>query len=289
MTGTNLDVLGSLLLRIEANGHVTRQVVYISRNTRGIYLSERALRDLGAVTDGFPTPVETSCSATNDTSEQKTSGDKAPCGCPKRSDVPELPKTMPYPATEDNRAKLEQWMRNYFAASAFNTCEHQPLQEMSGPPVDIHFLPDVTPQAIHTPIPVPYHWKKQVKADLDQDVRLGIIEPVPQGTPTRWCSRMVVTAKKDGSPRRTVDLTNVNRTTLRETHHTPMPFNLVADVPTGTKKTVLDAWNGYHSLPLAETARDATTFITEFGRYRYKRAPQGFRASGDGCTGAWMI
>ena len=284
VTGTNLDVLGSLLLRIEANGHVTRQVVYISRNTRGIYLSERALRDLGAVTDGFPTPVETSCSATNDTSEQKTSGDKAPCGCPKRSDVPELPKTMPYPATEDNRAKLEQWMRNYFAASAFNTCEHQPLQEMSGPPVDIHFLPDVTPQAIHTPIPVPYHWKKQVKADLDQDVRLGIIEPVPQGTPTRWCSRMVVTAKKDGSPRRTVDLTNVNRATLRETHHTPTPFNLVADVPTGTKKTVLDAWNGYHSLPLAETARDATTFITEFGRYRYKRAPQGFHASGDGYT-----
>ena len=155
---------------------------------------------------------------------------------------------------------------------------------MSGPPVDIHFLPDAKPQAVHTPIPVPFHWKQQIKADLDQDVRLGVIEPVPQGTPTRWCSRMVVTAKKDGSPRRTVDLTNVNKATFRETHHTPTPFNLVADIPTGMKKTVLDAWNGYHSLPLAEAARDATTFITEFGRYRYKRAPQGFHASGDGYT-----
>ena len=57
VTGAILDVLGSLLLRIEANGHVTRQVVYISRNTHGIYLSERALRDLGAVTDCFPAPT----------------------------------------------------------------------------------------------------------------------------------------------------------------------------------------------------------------------------------------
>ena len=292
VTGTSLDVLGSLLLRIEANGRITRQVVYISRNTRGIYLSERALKDLGAVTDFFPAPADSSSATASSAASSASASantphsqeDYAPCGCPKRSVVPEPPKVMPYAATEKNRSKLDQWIRSHFASSAFNTCEHQPLQKMSGPPVDIHFLPDAEPQAVHTPIPVPYHWKQQVKADLDQDVRLGIIEPVPQGTPTRWCSRMVVTAKKDGSPRRTVDLTNVNKATFRETHHTPTPFNLVADVPTGMKKTVLDAWNGYHSLPLAEAARDATTFITEFGRYRYKRALQGFHASGDGYT-----
>ena len=55
-------------------------------------------------------------------------------------------------------------------------------------------------------------------------------------------------------------------------------------VPPHTKKTVLDAWNGYHSLSLTPEARNATTFITEWGRYRYCRAPQGFHASGDGYT-----
>ena len=95
---------------------------------------------------------------------------------------------------------------------------------------------------------------------------------------------MVVAPKKDGSPRRTVNLTKVNEATLRETHHKPTPFNLVSDIPPGTKKTVLDAWNGYHSLLFNETARDATTFITEFGRYRYMRATQGFHASGDAYT-----
>ena len=42
-----------------------------------------------------------------------------------------------------------------------------------------------------------------------------------------------------------------------------------------------DAWNGYHSVPLRETDRHLTTFVTPFGRYRYAHAPQGFLSSGD--------
>ena len=95
---------------------------------------------------------------------------------------------------------------------------------------------------------------------------------------------MVVVPKKDGSPRRTVDLQQLNAATFRETHHTPSPFNQASVVPPHTKKTVLDAWNGYHSLPLSPAARDATTFITEWGRYRYLGSPQGFHAAGDGYT-----
>ena len=45
-----------------------------------------------------------------------------------------------------------------------------------------------------------------VKADLDRDVKLGLLEKVPMGVPTTWQSRMVVVAKKSGKPRRTVDL-----------------------------------------------------------------------------------
>ena len=155
---------------------------------------------------------------------------------------------------------------------------------MTGKPMHVNFKPKAEEHAVHTPIPVPFHWKRQVKKDLDRDVELGIIEPVPAGTPTIWCARMVVTSKKDGTPRRTVDLQKLNAATRRETHHTPPPFDQVSQIPPHTKKTVLDAWNGYHSLPLTPEARDATTFITEWGRYRYLRAPQGFHASGDAYT-----
>lgn len=150
---------------------------------------------------------------------------------------------------------------------------------MTGKPLDIVFKEGTEPVAVHMPITIPHHWKSQVKVGLDRDVALGIIEPVPMGTPTHWCSRMVVTPKKDGSPRCMVDLQWVNDVTLRETHHTPTPHNMVADLPNNVKKTVLDAWNGYHNMELADSERDTMTFITEWGWYRYFRAPQGFHAS----------
>ena len=78
------------------------------------------------------------------------------------------------------------------------------------PPLQLHVNPDATAVAIHRPVPVPLHWQEQVKAELDRDVRLGVLEPVPIGEPTTWSSRMVVCPKKDGSPRRTVDLQRLN-------------------------------------------------------------------------------
>ena len=118
-------------------------------------------------------------------------------------------------------------------------------------------------------------------------MRLGIIEPVPPDTPTIWCSRMVVVAKKDGSPRHTIDLQRLNEATYRDTHHTSSPFILASAIPPNTRKTILDAWNAY--LLLSEEASDATTFITEWGRYRYLHGPQGFKASGDAYTKANVL
>ena len=48
--------------------------------------------------------------------------------------------------------------------------------------------------------------------------------------------------------------------------------------------TVLDAWNGYHSVPLYENDHHLTTFITPCGQHRYEVAPQAYIASGDGYT-----
>ena len=53
-------------------------------------------------------------------------------------------------------------------------------------------------------------------------------------------------------------------------------------MPHNTKKTVLDAWYGYHSIPLRKEDKHLTTFITPWGQYHYLSAPQGYIASGDG-------
>jgi len=283
VTSTAMDLAGVFLARLSAGGSCTRQVIYVSRNTKGFFLSETALRDLGSLSPSFPVPLPDS-TVMAAAGLQSKDHHLAPCGCLRRTKPPPRPDTIPFDPVDANVSTLENWILKYYASSAFNVCEHQPLPCMTGSALEVHFKPDSKPVAYHSPIPVPHHWKTKVKADLDRDVRLGIIEPVPPGTPTLWCSRMVVVPKKDGSPRRTVDLQPLNAATYRITHHTPSPFNQASIVPPHTRKTVIDAWNGYHSLQLSPAARDATTFITEWGRYRYLRAPQGFHAAGDGYT-----
>ena len=160
---------------------------------------------------------------------------------PKKKKIPPLPTSLPFPATEENRERLQQWLIDYYRSSSFNMCEHQPLTMMDSLPLRLMVNPEAEPVAHHTPLPVPLHWQDAVKAGIDQDVRLGVLEPVPVGEPVTWCHRMVVCAKKDGKPRRTVDFQALNRHATRETHHTQSPFHQARSVPHGKKKTVLDA------------------------------------------------
>ena len=102
------------------------------------------------------------------------------------------------------------------------------------------------------------------------------------GEPVYWCHCMVVTRKRNGTPRRNVDLSPLNKHGRRETFPTESLFNLARIVPTGTGKTVSGAGNGCHSVPRRQSDRHLTTFIAPFGRRRYMRAPQGFLSSSDG-------
>ena len=252
-TQSQINIVGVALVEISDGCASTRQMLYICDNIRGAYLSETAQIDLGIIPPDFP-HRPTHVTPIYDVSAQPTTK-LAPCGCPLRQDPPPLPTALPFPTAGGSTTELQTWILQYYKSSAFNTCEHQQLPAMTSHPMSTHFRPDAQPKAYHTPIPVPHHWKQEVKEALDMDVRLGTIERVPQGTPTIWCSRMVVVPKKNGSPRRTVDLQALNAATYRETHHTPSPFHQASTVPANTLKTTLDAWNGYHSLPLSAAAK----------------------------------
>ena len=265
--GNNLDIIGAIALRLSDStsqgGIETRQIVYICRDTSDFFLSRGACVELGIVPPDFPNGCQkrqstAEVSACNVASESSMT---ATCDCPRRQPPPLPPKDLPFPAVEDNRENLEQWLLSHYKASTFNTCHHQPLLPMEGPPLRLMIHPDAKPVACHTPIDVPIHWRDDVKAGLDQDCKMGVIEAVPVGTPVTWCHRMVVCAKKNGKPRRTVDLQALNAYATRETHHTQRPFHQARSVPQGTKKTVCDAWNGYHAVPLHPDNKHFTTFI----------------------------
>ena len=154
-----------------------------------------------------------------------------PCTCPDRTLPPPCPTELPYPPTVENITKLEDWIKERYAGSAFNQCSHQPLPLIkSTPPLRLYVEETTRPVAVHKPVPIPMHWMKAVKEQLDKDVRLGVLEPVPVGEPVTWCSRMIVCPKKDGTPRRTVDLKCLNKAAARQTHATESPFHQAVSV-----------------------------------------------------------
>ena len=109
----------------------------------------------------------------------------------------------------------------------------------------------------------------------------GLVLRVPVNTPISWCSRMVITLKHDGSPRRVVDFQAVDSHCPRQTHHTKSPWQIASAVPPGCAKTVLDAWHGYHSVPIPPSDRHITMFLTKEGKFRYRTSPQGLLSAGD--------
>ena len=303
-----IKILGGIILRVTATNRVTgvtlscKQLFYISNEVTETYLSRDCCAQLQTIPSDFPAVgscppntadktgmVASTTGTTNIPSLSRCSNSGVPsksdkpCTCPRRTLPPSAPPTLPCAATEENLPQLKQYIMDRYAASAFNCCEQQPLPLMQGSePLRLYVDPAAKPVAIHTPSQVPLHWKSAVQEGLERDMNLGVIEKVPENTPTEWCSRMVITAKSDGSPRRVVDYKPVNDHAPRQTHHTETPWAIASAVPANTRKSVVDAWHGYHSVEIDPADRPLTTFLTESGRYRYRTCPQGFIAAGDG-------
>ena len=92
---------------------------------------------------------------------------------------------------------------------------------------------------------------------------------------------MVITAKKNGKLQRTIDNQLLNSKCKWETHRIRSLFQQVAPKQ---KKRVLDAVDGYHSVPLDKESQPLTTFLTERERFMDLRMLQGYHASGDAYT-----
>lgn len=266
----HLKCMGSAPCIVKGGGRSTLQEVYFVHSAKNFYLSLDACKDLGLVHRNFPIYV---ASAT-------TKGE----GVVHSENIPMArPTKLPFSPLIENVPRLEEWLRRHFSFSTFNT-NRTPLPTMAGKPHHIHLMADAVPYACHTPASVPRHWEDEVKAQLNEDVRRGVLQAVPAGEATEWCARMVVVPKKNSQPRRTVDYQRLNAQCLRETHHTPVPFDMVSGVPLHSYKTVADAFWGFHQVELDEESRRLTTFITPWGRYQYCRTPMGHCSASDAYT-----
>ncbi|XP_063859146.1 uncharacterized protein LOC135100114 [Scylla paramamosain] len=244
VAGGGVKLLGSLTCEVRVGAITTSECVYIAEGVQRLYLSLGACRALQLVPQDFPRPA-TRISALTAPASLKTSAH---------------PLSPPYELVEENLGRLEKWLLEEFGRTVFAT-ERTPLPEILSPPHHIHLRPGARPHVVHVPATVPHHFYNEVRRQLDDDIARGIIEEVPAGEPTEWCARMVVAPKKNGTP-----------------------FDLISSVSKHTFKTVADAYSGYHQIPLDSESRKLTTFITPWGRFRYRRTPMGHCAAQDAFT-----
>lgn len=288
--GGRISVIGSCYLSFTVNLQTTIQEVHFIPNTSNIFLSITACKELKLIPQDFPYKTVEQIVDTEEQEDPDLSGGQpgiktqlVSSAMGKKLDKKmntqqtlftqvTRPEKMPYNDIDENIPLLEKWLLETYK-DVFNT-ERHPLAVMSGKPQHIHIQENAAPTAIHSPIPIPVHWKEDVKRLIDEYV----------GEPVEWCSIMVTVKKKDGSPRITVDYQQLNKVCSRETHPTDYPLDLVSSIPVHSYKTIADAYQGYHQVILDKESRKLTTFITEFGRYHCCRPPQGLNSSGDAYT-----
>ena len=175
--GGSLTCIGWIPVNFKVGQHNTRQPLYICKNIDRIYFSRVGCIDVKILPTSFPFPMDTieeaSIKAATAPPEQQSS---LPASLPRDARIPPRPDKLPYPANEENIPKLKQFLIDQFKTTAFN--KSTPFPAMVSSPAHIHLKADAKPHVRHKPIPIPYHWKKQVKADLDAGVERGIIAPV---------------------------------------------------------------------------------------------------------------
>ena len=152
--GSTLKCRGWIPTKFTIKSNKTLQPLYICDKVDKIYLSHKGCTDTNILPTSFPYPMFNNPTVSSiSTSDPKTNQlQRTP---------PPRPDKLPHPPTEENIPLLEKFILDQFNDTAFNKSPLFP--SMCTKPAQIHLKPGYIPYAHHVPIPVPFHWKEEVK------------------------------------------------------------------------------------------------------------------------------
>ena len=252
---TRIEITGAVILgpRESSSANDRRScttMVYVSQAAHGFYLSYEVMVDIGIVPVDFPSisPLPHIAASVRSTDGPPGPGNQKDYGlvasnadCVLMSSTHCSPQSSNGASLRLHGSKQRKNEGNIIPGICVVNIKHMPspLPALHGrAPVKIHLKDGATPKAVHTPALIPVHWQERVYHDIIRDELLGVIERVPHGEAVTWCHRMVVTRKQNGSPRRTVDLSPLNKHCARETFSSESPFHLARRMPGESWKTV---------------------------------------------------
>jgi hypothetical protein len=95
-----------------------------------------------------------------------------------------------------------------------------------------------------------------------------------------WLSNTVVVKKKNGKWRVCIDYTDLNKACPKDPFPLPRIDQLVDSASRHARLSFLDAFQGYHQIPINPADQEKTSFITPRGTYCYKVMPFGLKNAG---------
>ena len=96
----------------------------------------------------------------------------------------------------------------------------------------------------------------------------------------QWLANTVVVKKKTRKWRVCVDFTDLNRACPKDPFPMPRVDQLVDAMVGHPRMSFLDAFQGYHQIPLAFNDQEKTPFVTPTENYHYKVMPFGLKNVG---------
>nr|GEW84570.1 reverse transcriptase domain-containing protein [Tanacetum cinerariifolium] len=118
---------------------------------------------------------------------------------------------------------------------------------------------------------------KVVRTQVEELVEAGVLQEVKYQT---WVSNLIIMKKYDGKWKLRIDFTNINKACSREPHPLPAAELWAENLHKYQLKCFLNAYKGYHQIPMAEKDEEKTTFFTREGVFCYKRLPFGLKMQG---------
>ena len=96
----------------------------------------------------------------------------------------------------------------------------------------------------------------------------------------KWLANTVVVKKKSGKWQVCVDFTDLNKACPKDPFPMPKIDQLVDAIVVHPRMSFLDAFQGYHQIPLALDDQEKTAFVTPIGNYHYKVMSFGLKNAG---------
>ena len=113
-----------------------------------------------------------------------------------------------------------------------------------------------------------------ILTEVDNLLRAGFIKEVKY---PEWLANVVVVPKKGGKWRVCMDYTDLNEPCSKESFPLPQMDHIVDASASHGMLSFLDAFSGYHQIPMHPHDVEKTTFIPPYGLYCYNVMPFGLK------------